>query len=220
MALDPPGYAKLAFDPATLHRPCAGRASRRTSPRHSPGTPRPWPAIADRYGADEILLARRPGGWGLVDIVASRALAVDRPGAAIRDGNGWDLVDLDAGARLALPLRSSGAIALELRFEGRRDNRPQPARRFRLIAVDPAGAERTLSDMVVPESGSDDWAVLEASIVLPAGDSLIAEAVDPLTIQSVRGFVPQAMPPGWRIAEADGRRRPARSPAMIQRARR
>jgi hypothetical protein len=198
VGMDPPGYAKLAFDPAPFTG--RGQAARRADVATAfAGDPAAMVAIADRYDADEILLARRAAGWGLVDIVASRALGPDRPGATFRDGNGWDLVDLDAGARLALPVRASGTIDLELRFEGRRDNWPQPARRFRLLAVDPAGAERMLSEMVVPESGSNDWQVLEASIVLRAGDGLLVEATDPLTIQSVRGFVPQAVPPGWRV---------------------
>lgn len=197
VAIDPPGYAKLAFDPGafTGH----GQAERRRDLASAfGGDPTALSRIADRYGAGAIVLARRPAGVGVVDIVASLALDGADRGATFRDGNGWDLVDLAAGGRLRLPMQASGPIDLELRFEGARDTVPQPARRFRLLVSDSAG-ERPLTELVVPPSGLDDWQVIEASIVLPAGARLVLEAEDPLSVQSVRGFLPSGPPPGWHV---------------------
>jgi hypothetical protein len=198
VAMDPPGYAKLAFDPAafTGH---SQAARRRDLASALEGDPLALAQIADRYAATDILLARRRNDWGLIDIVAGLAVDGSNRGVAIRAGNGWELVDLDADAHLALPLRASGPIYLELRFEGIGANGPRPARRFRLIGVDPAGGEHNLAEMTVPPSGSDTWQAIPVSIDLPADDRLVLDALDPLSVQSVRGFVPAELPAGWLV---------------------
>ena len=118
VAVDPPGYAKLAFDPAvfTGHGQAARRADLAAGFR---GDVAALTGVADRYGADRIVLARRDGGLGLVSRVA--ALAAAEPGATsgstrTLQGNGWDAVVLEPGARLTLPLALTGQpIALEVR---------------------------------------------------------------------------------------------------------
>ncbi len=57
--------------------------------------------VADRYGANRIVLARRDGQVGLVSRVA--ALAAAEPGATSGQtrkllGNGWDALVLEPGA--------------------------------------------------------------------------------------------------------------------------
>ena len=132
-------------------------------------------------------------------MVASLAMSSADSGATAREGNGWDLVDLAAGGRLVLPTAVTGPLDLELRFEGKRDNASVPARRFRLLAGGIAGGERPLADLVVPPSGPNDWEVLHTSIDLGTGESLLLEALDPMSLQSVRGFASAAPPTGWQV---------------------
>ena len=119
---------------------------------------------------------------------------------SIRQGNGWDLADFDRGARLTLPIQASGPMDLELRFEGKRNGEPAPPRRLQLIATSASGAERQLAQLVTPSSGLNDWVEIRASITLAADERLVLEALDPLTLQSVRGFVPAGPPAGWRVS--------------------
>ena len=198
VAVKPPGYAKLAFDPKVLTG--HGQAERRRDLAAAmTGDPTTLGRIAEVYGAQEILLARRGDRWGIVDVVASLAMSSADSGATAREGNGWDLVDLAAGGRLVLPTAVTGPLDLELRFEGKRDNASVPARRFRLLAGGIAGGERPLADLVVPPSGPNDWEVLHTSIDLGTGESLLLEALDPLSLQSVRGFASAAPPTGWQV---------------------
>ena len=105
--------------------------------------------VADRYGADRIVLARRDGGLGLVSRVATLA-AAETGGTSgstrTLHGNGWDAVVLEPGARLTLPLALTGQpIALEVRVL------PE-------IAVDVAG-----------DTGQGDAALADPNAVAPDG---------------------------------------------------
>jgi hypothetical protein len=51
----------------------------------------------------------------------------------------------------------------------------------------------------VPATAADEWQVVNAEIALQPGESLAIEAVDPVTVQSVLGFVAAAPPVGWQI---------------------
>ena len=80
VAVVPPGYAKLAFDPAvfTGHSQAERRSDLAAAFR---GDPAVLVATADRYGADRIVLARRGPTIGLVSqpaAVAAAAGGVDR----------------------------------------------------------------------------------------------------------------------------------------------
>ena len=200
VAVKPPGYAKLAFDPTIF----TGRSQeeRRTDvARAFRGDLAQLAAVADSYNADRILLARRGDRWGVLQQVA--AIAAKEPGgisgpATVVDGNGWDAVALDPGARLVLaPALVGRPIDLEVRFLGADVNRPVPDRRVRLIAVK-SGGERDVGDLVVPASSVDPWQVVESEIQLQPGERLTIEAVDGVTVQSVLGFVATPPPSGWQ----------------------
>ena len=111
------------------------------------------------------------------------------------DGNGWDAVTLDPGATLTVPLSAAGPIDLEIRLLTPNsvpgDDRaaiPAPRRRHRRRPA------------ATPELGAD-FSVVKTSVDLPAGAPLRLEAIDPITVQSVTGFVPDPGPPaGWSVA--------------------
>jgi hypothetical protein len=203
VAVEPPGYAKLAFDPTIF----TGRSQdqRRTDvARAFRGDWAELASVADSYNADRILLARRGDRWGVLQQVA--AVAAKEPGgisgpATVVDGNGWDAVALEPGARLVLaPAVAGRPLALEVRFLGADVNRPVPDRRVRLIAVG-IGGERDVGDLVVPATIVDNWQVVEAEIQLQPGERLTIEAVDGVTVQSVLGFVATGPPIGWQTIE-------------------
>jgi hypothetical protein len=118
VAVEPPGYAKLAFDPAVFTD--VGQDQRRRDLASAlTGDVAAMTAVADRFGADRIVLGRRGGLVGRISRVA--ALAAAEPGATtgstrVLPGNGWDAVVLEPGSRLSLPLASAGEpIELEIR---------------------------------------------------------------------------------------------------------
>jgi hypothetical protein len=201
VAVKPPGYAKLAFDPKIF----TGRSqdTRRSDiARAFRGDLTELVSVADLYTADRILLARRSDLWGIIHQVA--AIAAKEPGgtsgaATIVDGNGWDAVALEPSARLVFaPAIVDRPIALEVRFLGAQANRAVADRRVRLIAVGTDG-ERDIGDLVVPATVLDDWQVVKADIDLRPGERLAIEAVDAVTVQSILGFVATGPPNGWQI---------------------
>jgi hypothetical protein len=203
VAVKPPGYAKLAFDPAifTGH----SQAERRMDIALAfDGAPADLISVASEYGADRILLARRGVAWGTIHQVAATAASLEPPPnatARIVDGNGWDVVELAAGARLIFRIEAPGVIDLALRFRGAAEDRSVPDRAFRLLAIGPAGEVRLLGEYALPATGAEEWQVASAQVELQAGDRLAVEAIDPVTIQSILGFTaPAAPPPGWHIA--------------------
>ncbi len=204
VAVKPPGYAKLAFDPEvfTGH----SQDARRTDlARAFAGDPAALAAVADAYHADRILLARRGDRWGTVARVA--AVVAGEPGgtsgsASIVDGNGWDAVALEPGARLVVHLGDvSQPIGLEIRVLGEGTGSAVPDRRFRLIAT-AGGAERDVGDLVAPATSTDPWQVVRADVTLRPGEQLAIEANDPVTVQSVLGFIATRPPDGWQSVAA------------------
>ena len=104
VAVVPPDFAKLAFDPALF----TGRsqAERRSDLAAALfGDPAFLVSTADLYGADRIVLARRGAKVGLVSQAAAVAAADGRVTGATRivEGNGWDAVALDPGANAVDP---------------------------------------------------------------------------------------------------------------------
>jgi hypothetical protein len=197
VAVVPPGYAKLAFDPAafTGH----GQAERRTDLAGAlRGDPAALVATADRYGADRIVLARRGATIGLVSQPAVVAAATGGTTGATRvvEGNGWDAVSLDPGAILTIPTAATGSVDLEIRLlTGPTGDGAAGQPRFRLHAGD------TTTEVTATPDPHGDFTVVKAAVDLPAGAPLRIEAIDPITVQSVTGFVADpGPPPGWSVA--------------------
>ena len=113
------------------------------------------------------------------------------------EGNGWDAVALDPGATLTIPIDANGPVDLEIRLltgspAGSAGNGQS---RFRLHVGD------TVTDVTATSDPDFDFSVVTTSIDLPAGATLLLEAIDPITVQSVTGFVPDpGPPPGWSVA--------------------
>lgn len=208
VGLLPAGFAKLAFDPAIF----SGQSEderRADLLRAFDGGPTHLESEADADGADKIVLARRDDRLGLIDAAATVAAA--RPGmqagrATAVDGNGWDGLALDAGASFDLPVFHSGAADLEVRVLAAPAGAWPDGRRMAIAVIDPSGTERSSTSIEVPAPGPDAWQLLHVRITTVTGDRIRFEAVDPVTVQSVRGFVTTgpveagAIPvPGWRI---------------------
>jgi hypothetical protein len=196
-----PGYAKLAFDPEVF----AGRSQdnrRADLGRAFQGGASSLTSVADAYQADRILLARRGDRWGVIQQVA--AVAARAPGgqsgrATVVEGNGWDAVALAPGARLIMAVETfDQPLALELKFSGKAGALPVADRHVRLLAV-ASGGERNLGDLVVPATATDDWQVVHADVTLRPDERLAIEAVDPVTVQSMLGFVAATAPNGWQV---------------------
>ena len=122
VAVEPPGFAKLAFDPAVFT--VAGQEQRRLDLANAfTGDASALAEVADDYDADRIVLGRRGDAVGRISRVA--ALAAAEPGATsgptqTLSGNGWDAVVLEPGSRLSFPLMSENEpIQLEIRVLAR-----------------------------------------------------------------------------------------------------
>jgi hypothetical protein len=200
VAVNPPGYAKLAFDPQIF----TGRSQdtrRADLGRAFQGGSSSLASVADAYQAHRILLARRGDRWGVIQHVA--AVAAQAPGgesgpATVVEGNGWDAVALAAGARLVMDVATfDQPMALELKFSGKAGTLPVADRQVRLLAIG-SGGERTVADLVVPATANEDWQVVQADVTLRMGERLAIEAVDPVTVQSMLGFVAATPPSGWK----------------------
>ncbi|MEP6638132.1 MAG: DUF6541 family protein [Chloroflexota bacterium] len=212
VAVEPPGYAKLAFDPAafTSH----GQDDRRTDLAAAlRGDVGALVGAADRYGADRIVLARRGATIGLIGQPAGlAATAGGVTGTAhVLQGNGWDAEALDPGATLTVPVAASGRIDLEIRvLTGSADPAvtgapvsnskatpiATPAPRFRLRAGN------TSVELTAAPVADAIFTVVAASVDLAAGAPLRLEAIDPVTVQAITGFVPDPGPPaGWTVTK-------------------
>jgi len=206
VAVDPPGYAKLGFDPATFGGH-GGQAARRADLAAAlRGDVAALLATADRYGADRIVLARRGSSIGLIGQAAAVAAgaggSAGTTGAtAVIEGNGWDAERLEPGASLIVPIGTHGPIDLEIRLltassgaDPATTGGSAPAR-FRLLA----GA--SVMELTVAPTPGSAFSVVTASVDLPIAGPVRLEAIDPIAVQSVTGFVADPGPPaGWRVA--------------------
>ncbi len=207
VALDPPGFAKLAFDPAVMtgHGQAQRRADMVTAWSGGPGA---MARIADEYDAATIVVPRDGDLWALFD-TAVGALAPPAgggssavapiPGTAHVDGNGWDALDLAPGANLQLPWDASGrTLRVDLRVAGTISGVAQPARTLQLLGVTGAGERRMLAQVVFPAAKAD-WQRAAVTVTLQPGERLGLGAVEAIRVQAVRGWTTPAVPAGWHV---------------------
>jgi hypothetical protein len=208
VGLVPAGFAKLAYDPAvfTGH----GQAERRADLLLAfDGDPADLATVAADYAASYVVLARQDDGVGLFD-AAAVAVAADpgtvSGGADVVIGNGWDALAMAAGTSLALPLRASGPVHLAIRVAGDQAGPAAPVRRLRLRVLPATGPERH-TEIEAPATATEPWQIVRADLALAVGDRLVLEAQDPVTVQSIRGYLPGdafsagSQPiPGWRVS--------------------
>jgi hypothetical protein len=134
-----------------------------------------------------------------VAAVAARAPGGESGPATVVEGNGWDAVALTPGARQIMAVATfDQPIGLELKFSGKAGALPVADRHVRLLAIG-SGGDRDVGDLVVPATATDDWQVVHADITLRTDERLAIEAVDPVTVQSMLGFVAATPPSGWQV---------------------
>lgn len=201
VALVPPGYAKLAFDPARFTP--ASQAERRAALVTAwSGDAAALAAVAAQFGATRIVVPRDDDRWALLSLAATAVVAADPTaarGSAVAEGNGWDALDLPAGGRLLLPPGAAGPVRIAVRV-ARRGPGEAPAVRLRLVAVPAAGADRPLGMIEIP-AGAVDWRRGGIEVSLGPGERLAIDAESPVLLQSIAGWVPRSDPPaGWRVA--------------------
>jgi hypothetical protein len=213
VALVPPGYAKLAFDPAVFTG--TSQEDRRAALVEAwSGDVAALAPVADRFDAQRIVIPRDGDRWSLVDLAAAAVVETDpgaAPGAQIVEGNGWDAVELDEGERLVLPTRIAGAVDVAVKVAGLGGGEA-PAVSLRLLAVpdsgagadvagaDGAGAGRSLAVIDLPAT-TDSWRRGSAAVTLAPGERLAVEALTPAVVQAVAGWAPRPeVPDGWRVA--------------------
>jgi hypothetical protein len=207
VAMDPPGYSKLAFDPAVFTGRSQGER-RIDLFRAFDGDPASLAGIADRFGMDLIVVAKRDGRLGLIDQTAAVIPAAD-PAAvrgpwSILEGNGWDALELESRSSVAIDAGRGGFVHLAIRAQSARERGRSV---MRLIATAADGSERTLLESIVDRAGRlENWPVIEWFGDLAAGESVRIEAGAALYVQSIRGYVdPPDLPAGWvvRVDEPD-----------------
>lgn len=207
VAMNPPGYSKLAFDPAVFTG--TSQAERRIDLlRAFSGDPAALTEAADRYGMDMIVLAKRDDRLGLIDQPAAVIPAAD-PGAvrgpwSVLEGNGWDAIELESRSSVAIHAGRGGFVDLAIRAQSARERGRSV---MRLVATAADGSERTLLDSIVDRAGRlENWPVIEWSGYVAANESVRIEAGAALYVQSIRGYVaPPDLPAGWvvRLDEPD-----------------
>lgn len=198
VGLVPAGFAKLAYDPATFTG--HSQAERRADlGRAFSGDPGIFASVADRYGADVAIVARRGDRWGLVDV--SVAVLPPPSGAKIVEGNGWDGLELPPASRLELPISVVGPIDLEIRTVTVGGVQVSDTAMIAVLALRPNGTARKIDDVKVPPTGAVST-VIRAAVVLEAGERIVLQPSETLTIQSVRGFVAAPAIPGWRVVSS------------------
>ena len=202
VALVPPGYAKLAFDPARFT--IASQQERRAALVEAwSGDTTALAAVADRFDAERIVVPRDRDRWALLDLAAAAVVGADPTaavGASVVEGNGWDAVALDGGERLVLPAGATGPVEVGVRVV--RLGGDEAVTRLRVLALSgDTLAESREAGTIDIAPGSDDWARGSAPVTLNPGERLAIEAITPAVVQSVTGWVPRPdLPPGWRVA--------------------
>jgi hypothetical protein len=205
VAMVPPGYAKLAFDPARFTP--ASQEERRTALVEAwSGDATALAGVADRFDARRIVIPRDGDHWALTSLDTA-ALAAADPSSTTGEvvaGNGWDAVALDPGERITLPAGASGSTRLDLRVL-RQGYRDQPVRvRVLALPADGTGAGRDVGTIEIAP-GIDDWARGSTPITVAAGERLVIEAISPAIVQAAIGWMPVSDPPtGWRVATQTG----------------
>ncbi|MDQ1324223.1 MAG: hypothetical protein QG587_1559, partial [Chloroflexota bacterium] len=202
VALVPPGYAKLVFDPARFT--IASQDERRTALVEAwSGDATALVGVADRFAAERIVVPRDGDRWALLDLAAAAVARAD-PAAAVDlsvvEGNGWDAVALDGGERLVLPAGPEGPIDLGVRVA--RLGGDEAATRLRVLALpgDTLAGGRDLGTISIGP-GTDEWARGSVPVAVAPGERLAIEAITPAVVQAVIGWGPRPeLPPGWRIA--------------------
>ncbi len=203
VALVPPGYAKLAFDPARFT--VASQAERRAALVTAwSGDAQGLAAVAARFDATRIVIPRDGERWALLSLAAAGVVAADptaAPGATVVEGNGWDGIDLAPGNRLLLPGGISGSLTLAIRV-GRAGGATAEATRVAVLAL-PAtgdGGGTLLGEITIP-AADQDWRRGSLEVELAPGERIALEAVDPTRLQAVSGWTARTDPPaGWRVA--------------------
>lgn len=200
VAIEPPGYAKLAFDPEafTGHGQAERRMDVTTAFR---GDVNDLIRIAGEYAAERIVLARRGASIGLISLPATIA-AGSQPEAGGRRtirGNGWDAVVLEPGATLSFDLSAATPIDLQIRMlrrlEGPRAIADLGTGRFELRMDG-----RSATPLIGPTGLGSEFATVTTTITVDSGDRLVVHAIDRIAIQAITGFVVDpGPPPGWRI---------------------
>jgi hypothetical protein len=203
LAVEPPGYAKLAFDPARVTG--MGQEARRALIRRAfDGDLSSVTGVAEGVDAAAIVIAvDSEGGWALLD--ASARTAAAEPGAVLGpwtavQGNGWDGVALDRGSRLKIATRlPAGAVTLRVRIVSQAPAPPAGTLVVRATGEDGSSVVRELPVHLT----TDEFAVLATRLDVAAATDLELEVGGPFIIQSVRGTVRQPpLPPGWRLVLA------------------
>lgn len=203
VALVPPGYAKLAFDPGRF-TPASQDQRRAAMVQAWSGDPAALTAVADQFGATRIVIPRDGNRWALVDeavAALARADPAAAPGAKVATGNGWDAIDLEPGGRLLLPAGPTGAIALGVRVTRDR-NQAAGAVQLRVLAVsvDGSGAGRLVGTLDIPAANAD-WRRGRLDVDLRPGERLTLEATTTARIQAVIEWTNSTSPPaGWQVA--------------------
>lgn len=203
VALVPPGYAKLAFDPARFTG--ASQADRRAALVDAwSGDPAALAAVADRFDARRIVIPRDGGRRALMSLAAAAVVAAD-PAAAgghnVLEGNGWDAVALEAGGVLVLPVSAAEIDEVSVRV-AHLGGAPAPAVAIDLVALpgDGTGAGRPIGRIDIP-AGEATWRRGSTDVRLAPGERLALEARTPVIVQAVSGWTDDpVLPAGWRVA--------------------
>jgi hypothetical protein len=206
VAVKPPGYAKLAFDPGRLTG--LGQPERRALVREAfDGDIAALARVAGTTGSRRIVVGTAADGrWGLLDVPLALAYPGPLPhGVTLVEGNGWDGLALAAGTSIEVPTHAAGGSArLEIRLLDRRED--PPTRRL-VVAVarrdgSPVGASQEL--VVGPEF--ERFQVATVEVDLPPGGRIVITARDDVLVQGIRGFTPPPLAiDGWRIAATTDR---------------
>jgi hypothetical protein len=201
VGVEPAGYAKLAFDPGRFTD--LGQEERRALLADAfRGDLAATAAAADRSGADAIVLARdEDGRWATLDASAAVAGllpgAIDGPASRV-PGNGWDGLALEPGAALAIPTDLPDApVRLVVRLADLPDTGPQ--RRLVVRTTTPGGEQA--HEIEAPPDG-DGFTTVAVDLAPAPGATIELEAIDPIVVQSLRGFVPSpTLPAGWLVTD-------------------